>query len=64
MATLGEKLDEVARTRDAALAGKVSNFMRARGLGYNAQAQMAERHGINADDWEALMYESDVRGDR
>ena len=63
MATLGEKFDEVKRTGNARLAGQIADFLRFKhGFNYNDVAAMAQRHGIDADTWEALQYEADAEG--
>jgi hypothetical protein len=61
MATIGDKFDEVARTHDSELAGKICDKLRYRGLNYNQIADLAKKHGIDSDDWESMMYKSDLQ---
>lgn len=55
---------EKAKAGDAQAAIRVADILRARGLNYDAVAAFAREHaGINAQDWEALLYEGDTAED-
>ena len=59
---LSEKFAEVAATRNPEEAGNVAAFCRFRlGWNYSKVASQAKKYGgIEANDWEELLYESDA----
>ena len=62
--TISESLYKVKETHDAQLAGKIADYLRFnKGANYNQIAKLAKLHGIDADEWESLMYEADMNGD-
>ena len=58
--TLGEAIREAVATGDAALAGRISDRLRHKGMNYlDTHRFVSDIAPISLRDWEALMYEAE-----
>ena len=61
--TVKEGLVRAVRERNGVAAGRIADRLRYLGMDYNGIFALARKWtGVDAPDWEALMYEADSEG--